>query len=208
MQPAIGCILALVALAAAGCGSSVAPAAGNELEEWSEGPVRWLLLPAEWRQLRGVGSPTEAIRFIERFWARRDPDPRTPGNPFRETFSKRVEESDLLYGENGVRGSLTDRGRALILLGPPSRLRITSEEALTWNPRTESRDKITIRQLPLEVWTYRLEDFSSPLALALEATGEATEYSVTFTKDLDRTYLSDGEDLLELAVRTAFVHPE
>lgn len=175
----------------------------NSLAEWARGPVRWLLLPAEQRRLREISSPGVAMEFVERFWARRDPDPSTRENPFRETFYKRVEAADLLYPEGEVRGSLSDRGRALILLGSPTGLRVTSREALEWDPAAGREDNVRIRYLPLEIWTYELEDFERPLRLALMALGEEAEYRVSFVKDLDRTSLNEGAALLDLATRTA-----
>ena len=180
-----------------------APVDRSELEAWAEGPVRWLLLPAERRDLAAISTPAEALRFVERFWARRDPDPSTEINPFRERFYRRVEAADLLYVEGGVRGSLTDRGRALILLGSPTGLRVTSTEALEWDPSTGSADNVKIRYLPLEIWTYQLEDLRRPLREALVAVDEGEELRVSFVRDVDGTRLSEGEDLLDLALRTA-----
>ena len=68
-------MLALVAawLPAPGAGQPTPPAGQEGLAEWAAGPVRWLLLPAEQRQLREITGPGAAIGFIERFWAVRDP---------------------------------------------------------------------------------------------------------------------------------------
>ncbi len=175
----------------------------TELTAWAAGPVRWLLMPAEQRRLREISESGAAVGFIERFWAQRDPDPAVPGNPFREMFYKRVEAADLLYVDEGRRGSLTDRGRALILLGSPTRLRVTSQEALSWDPSSGASDNVRVRYLPLEIWTYRLEDLERPLRLALMALGDDTEFRISFVKDVDRTSLNEGQPLLELAARTA-----
>ncbi|MDX1384910.1 MAG: GWxTD domain-containing protein, partial [Thermoanaerobaculia bacterium] len=106
--------MGLIAALAIGGGQGVAAAEApvpRDLEQWAQGPVRWLLLPAEERELRRLDDPASAATFVERFWARRDPDPTTPGNPYREAFAQRVEAADLLYEEPELRGSLTDRGR-------------------------------------------------------------------------------------------------
>ncbi len=188
---------------ASGQSESTAPTDLEALTEWARGPVRWLLLPAEQSAMREVSSRADAFMFVERFWARRDPDPATRENPFRETFYKRVEAADLLYAEDDVRGSLTDRGRALILLGSPTGLRVTSQEALSWDPSSGSEDNVRIRYLPLEIWTYQLEHFQRPLRLALMALGDETQFRVSFVKDIDRTSLQEGESLLDLAAKTA-----
>jgi GWxTD domain-containing protein len=175
----------------------------GELTEWAEGPVRWLLLPAELRRMKEVKSPGEALGFIERFWALRDSDPATPGNPYREQFFRLVEAADLLYAEDGVRGSLTDRGRALILLGAPSGLRVSSQEALEWDPATGRSDNVRVRYVPLEIWTYQAEDLDRSLRLALRALTEETTFKVSFVKELEGTELAEGEEILELAAKTA-----
>ena len=179
------------------------PEPATSLDEWARGPVRWLLLPAEQRRLREIETPAVARGFVDRFWARRDPDPATEANPFRDTFYKRVEAADLLYAEEGVRGSLTDRGRALILLGSPTGLRVTNREALSWDPAVGSEDNVRVRYLPLEIWTDRLEDFDRPLRLALMALSDDEEYNVSFVNEVARTSLSEGGPLLDLAVKTA-----
>ncbi|MDX1582690.1 MAG: GWxTD domain-containing protein, partial [Thermoanaerobaculia bacterium] len=59
--------------------------------------------------------------FVDLFWARRDPTPSTPANEWKAAFEERVAVADEQWDEGRVRGSLTDRGRALILLGAPAR---------------------------------------------------------------------------------------
>jgi GWxTD domain-containing protein len=202
----------LLASLVASCGSAPPPAEPppaprGDLSSWSAGPVSWLLLPAEWRQLRKVDGPAEAIRFIERFWARRDPDPLTPGNAFRETFAQRVEAADLLYAEEEVAGSMTQRGRALIILGSPGKLRVSSEPSLDWRPDPASKRDLAVREVPAEIWTYRVQDLTPTLAMALAARGDQREHSLTFLKTAERTHLVDGEELLDLAARTAVAAP-
>lgn len=200
-------LLALVAtVPLPGCGTG-APRVRvpPQLGQWAEGPVRWLLLPSEWRRLRRISDHAEAIRFIEGFWWRRDPDPAVPGNPARQTFLERVDAADVLYAEESVRGSLTDRGRVLVLLGPPSHLEVGSEPTLAWDPRTESRVKLTSKHRVVEEWGYRMDDLSAGLLeVAREDArerGEALILTVKFVSDPRGTRVVEGEILLELAAR-------
>ncbi len=63
--------------------------------------------------------------FIEAFWQRRDPNPTTPENEFREEHFARIAYANEFYGrDTGRSGWRTDRGRFHILLGPP---RITED---------------------------------------------------------------------------------
>ena len=56
--------------------------------------------------------------FITDFWAKRDPDPFTEENEFKEEFYQRIEYANKRFHE-GVPGWKTDRGRIYIYLGPP-----------------------------------------------------------------------------------------
>ena len=111
-------------------------------KRWREGPVRYLLTSAENRTYRGLkrATPEERARFIEEFWARRDPDPARPGNFYRELFYRRVAEANRQFIDAPVPGWKTDRGKVHILLGPPD-----EGDRIT----TGRSDRFVI------VWTYR-----------------------------------------------------
>ncbi len=62
----------------------------------------------------------ERDRFIEAFWSRRDPNPATPANEYREEHQRRIEYANEFLGRDTFRpGWRTDRGRFYILLGEP-----------------------------------------------------------------------------------------
>jgi len=58
--------------------------------------------------------------FIAEFWERRDPDTDTAVNEYRLEYEDRVKKAALMFHGEGRPGWLTDRGRILILFGPPS----------------------------------------------------------------------------------------
>ena len=198
-------LLALVVALPVAADSGPPPA--ERISEWARGPVRWLLRPVERRQMRRVKTPAEAANFVERFWARRDPDRARPGNSYRDLFYQRVEAANLLYPESEVAGSMTDRGRALILLGPPSSLRVASRPALKWNPDKGARNKVTTRLLPMEVWGYDRSALSQVLAESLATLGDSEGVTLSFVAERERTYLLEGEEFLELAARVAVAKP-
>jgi GWxTD domain-containing protein len=206
----LGRLLAVCALLwlPLGCGGTgrpapPGPASGPSLSAWAAGPVSWLLLPGERRQLRGVDSSVASVYFIEDFWQRRDPDPTVDGNPARQTFNERVDAADQLYPEPGRRGSLSDRGGALILLGSPSHLHVTSRSALNWDPRERRGKRVTNERREYEIWGYRLEDLPVALTEAVRNRGgsEPVRLQLTFAHGRERTYLVEGGELLELAAR-------
>lgn len=61
---------------------------------------------------------SERENFKKKFWKKRDTDPDTEMNEFKEQYFERIEEANRRYTA-GMPGWLADRGRILILLGPP-----------------------------------------------------------------------------------------
>ena len=185
-----------------GCGSAPArPAGGVGLDE---GPTRWLMLPEEQRKFRRLHTTREAVDFIEAFWRRRDPDPNTPGNEFSKTFYERVEASDRLYSEGGTRGSLTDRGRALILLGPPPVQRYYQKKVPGWDPgRPGAPSAVQTRILSLESWVYAVTDLPPVLQQRIQEDDGRAEIVLAFVVDPRHTYLTEGDKYLDMAVRAA-----
>ncbi len=96
------------------------PREPRTIEEWHEGPVRYLMNRTETREFRRLETNSERVAFIRRFWDRRDPDPRTPANEARLVFWQRVAESNRKFGDTPLPGWKTDRGKIFILLGPPN----------------------------------------------------------------------------------------
>jgi len=197
----------LVALGAGGLGAggcrTAADLPGSALA-WIEGPVRWLVLPEEARRFRRLSSQAEVLAFIDEFWRRRDPEPEVSGNPFAQRFFERVQAADLLYAGEGGPGSLTDRGRVLILLGSPSVLRYTQKSVPTWQPGgVRSGRPSATERLRIEVWGYEPADLPGPLLARLEERAVEFPVEVLFVEEGRATILVSGEDLLEEIARAA-----
>lgn len=90
-------------------------------EAWANGPVRFLLTPAEADEYRHLSDSMARSEFITKFWKARDPKPETPENEFRDEFEKRIAFADQYFAQGERRGSDTDRGTVFVLLGPPAR---------------------------------------------------------------------------------------
>lgn len=186
------------ALSAAACSGAYNPRLSPAMRAWAEGPVRWLMLPAEQREFERLRSDGEARLFVEEFWRRRDPDPATPQNRTRDEFNLRVAQADDAYREGEMRGALTDRGRALVLLGPPPLLRhgYRAAPAPAWRERTGR--PMAVRRVAVESWEYARRDLAPPLAALLDGEGEEG-VKVTFALGDRGARLIDGERYLELA---------
>jgi len=82
--------------------------------------VRHIITPKE-RKIFLEMPQEERARFKEDFWERRDSDPTTEENEFKETYLSRVDEAKRLFS-SGKPGWLTDRGEIFILFGPPTHM--------------------------------------------------------------------------------------
>jgi GWxTD domain-containing protein len=100
-------------------------------KDYFDGPERFLLTKKEKKEWKKIKSEGEAERFIELFWAKRDPDLLTPLNEFLQDFELRVEAADEAFGSDEDRGAMSDRGRTLILLGRPKQRVEQTPEAQT-----------------------------------------------------------------------------
>lgn len=117
-------VLALPGVATAPASSREETAVSEEISasdplEWDEGPAGFLLTRDEKKDWKRITTREQAEEYIELFWARRNPDPTVSFNPFKAQFEERVRYADENFGSRGDRGALSDRGRVLILLGPP-----------------------------------------------------------------------------------------
>ncbi|HVR44167.1 MAG TPA: GWxTD domain-containing protein [Thermoanaerobaculia bacterium] len=107
-----------------------------EHSSW-EPAARYLATPAELDAWKAPIGEEARERFLDEFWTRRDPTPKTEENEFRSSFDARVAFADRAFaGPQGERGSLTERGRALVLLGKPREVMFekisSSSEAEIW----------------------------------------------------------------------------
>ena len=103
----------------------------GQYSDWAKGPVQWIMTKDESQQWKSVKNEEEAKKFIDLFWARRDPTPSTPINEYKDDFDARVEYADGHFAQGRTKGSLTDRGHVFIVMGSPSRLQRSSTEAFT-----------------------------------------------------------------------------
>lgn len=114
-----------LAIAIAAMATSVFAQLSKENSDFGNGPVSWIMTNEEKAQWKGIKTDADAKAFIDLFWARRDPTPGTPRNEFKETFDQRVQYADDHFAAGRTRGAMTDPGRVLIVLGPPTRMTST-----------------------------------------------------------------------------------
>jgi GWxTD domain-containing protein len=145
MLKALGFAFALGALAGGQQTSGIPSEIGGKplgklLEDWPEQYVKWILTKSEREAYLALATDEEKLRFIEYFWARRDPDPKTAENEYRREYLERYAfvANRLSAGRPGWS---TDRGRLYLILGPP--------HAIQQNPMGRYG-----LERPSEIWTY------------------------------------------------------
>ena len=78
-------------------------------KRWLERDVVYIITPEERDTFMKLSTPEEKERFVEQFWLRRDLDPNTPENEFREEHFRRIAYANEHF-HSGVAGWRTDRG--------------------------------------------------------------------------------------------------
>ena len=118
----------LLAVAVAATATVTFAQVSSKYDDFATGPVQWIMSKEEKAQWKAVTNDADAQKFVYLFWARRDPTPGTPRNEFKESFDQRVAYGDQHFAVARTRGSMTDPGRVLIILGPPTRMSSTQRD--------------------------------------------------------------------------------
>jgi len=111
-------LVAVTAFAAAGRAASK-PKLDPESEKWYR-TASLIMTKEESKIFARLPDPESRKEFISDFWAKRDPDPDTPANEFKQEFEARVAHANSRFKEGGP-GYNTDRGRIYIFMGPPDK---------------------------------------------------------------------------------------
>ncbi len=128
-----------------------------EGDKLSKGDKKWLeqevaaFITAEEIEIFKVLLSKDRKLFKELFWARRDPNPMTPHNEFREDYKRRIKRAGGNIRTPGQKGSLTDMGEVFLLFGSPSG---TSRDLREYETDPFSDDS-TVDNLPGQLsWEY------------------------------------------------------
>ncbi len=124
-------------------------------KKWLNEDVKYIIADEERAVFEKLTTPEERENFIEQFWLRRDPDPRTSANEFKAEHYRRIAYVNERF-RSGKPGWMTDRGRVYIIHGEPSYIeRHPSGGSYT---RTNAEGSGQSFAYPFEVWYYRFVD--------------------------------------------------
>ncbi len=123
----------------------------NYYKRWLEEDVAYIITSEEKEIFKNLSTPDEKDQFIEQFWWRRDPDPQTKINEFKEEHYRRIAYANDHY-YSGIPGWKTDRGKIYIRFGKPTGIEAYPGGG-TYNRKPEEGGGTTWTY-PFEVWFY------------------------------------------------------
>jgi GWxTD domain-containing protein len=128
----------------------------SELKEayknWLEKDVSYIITPEEKKAFKQLQTDEERENFIDTFWRRRDPDPDTEENEYREEYYERIAYANERF-TSGIPGWKTDRGRIYISFGKPDSIESHPTGGSYDRPTHEGGGSTTT--YPFEIWFYR-----------------------------------------------------
>jgi GWxTD domain-containing protein len=131
---------------------NIKPELKKAYKDWLDKDVVYLITDEERKAFKKLETDDERERFIEDFWRRRDPDPDTEENEFREEYYERIAYANEHYA-SGIPGWKTDRGRIYITWGKPDEIE-THPSGGSYTRETYEGGGTT-STYPFERWFYR-----------------------------------------------------
>src|SRR5881394_990867 len=121
-------------------------------KDWLDKDVTYIITDEERKAWKKLATDDERERFIEEFWRRRDPDPDTDENEFKEEYYERIAYANEHFA-SGMPGWKSDRGRIWIMYGKPDERETHPSGGNYERPSYEGGGNITA--YPFETWVYR-----------------------------------------------------
>jgi GWxTD domain-containing protein len=123
-----------------------------QYKRWLDEDVIYIITPEERRAFLHLQTNEEREQFIEAFWQRRNPDPDSPENTYKEEYYRRIAYANEHFA-SGIPGWKTDRGKIYIMWGPPDEIDAHPTGG-TWDrPMDQGGGETTT--YPYEDWRYR-----------------------------------------------------
>ena len=120
--------------------------------DWVGKDVKYIITKEEQKAFKQLKTDEERENFIANFWARRDPNPDTEENEYREEYYERIAYANENF-TSGIPGWRTDRGRIYITWGKPDS--VESHAAGSSYDRPNYEGGGTTTTYAFEIWFYR-----------------------------------------------------
>jgi len=131
---------------------NVKPELKKAYKDWLEKDVTYIITDEERRAFKKLATDDEREKFIEEFWRRRDPDPDTEENEFKEEYYERIAYANEHFA-SGIPGWKSDRGRIWIMYGKPDERETHPAGGNYERPSYEGGGSTST--YPFETWFYR-----------------------------------------------------
>lgn len=124
-------------------------------KKWISEEVPYIITDEEKKSFKNLSTDDEREQFIESFWERRNPNPGSPENEFKEEYYRRIAYANEHYA-SGIPGWKTDRGRIYIMYGPADETDSHPSGGTYERPQEEGGGETST--YPFETWRYRYID--------------------------------------------------
>ncbi|HTV57246.1 MAG TPA: GWxTD domain-containing protein [Verrucomicrobiae bacterium] len=121
-------------------------------KKWLDEDVVYIITPEERSAFLHLSTNEEREQFIEQFWQRRNPDPDSPENTYKEEHYRRIAYANEHFA-SGIPGWKTDRGRIYIMWGPPDEIDSHPSGGTYDRPADQGGGETST--YPFEDWRYR-----------------------------------------------------
>ena len=149
----------------------------SQYKKWLNEDVIYIISPEERSAFLHLQTNEEREQFIEQFWQRRNPDPESAENTFKEEHYRRIAYTNEHYA-SGIPGWKTDRGRIYIMWGPPDEVQSNPSGGSYQRPASEGGGETST--FPFEDWRYRyLEGIGENVELEFVDPTMTGEYKLT-----------------------------
>ena len=148
-----------------------------QYKNWLDQDVVYIITPEERHTFLHLSTNEEREQFIEAFWQRRNPDPDSAENTYKEEHYRRIAYANEHFA-SGIPGWKTDRGKIYIMWGPPDEID-SHPTGGTWDrPMDQGGGETTT--YPYEDWRYRyLEGIGENVELEFVDPTSTGEYHLT-----------------------------
>jgi len=145
-------------------------------KNWLDEDVSYIITDEERKAFKALKTDEERDQFIEQFWLRRDPDPDTPENEYKEEYFQRIQYANEKFA-SGIPGWRTDRGRIYIMFGKPDELESHPAGGSYERPSYEGGGSTST--YPFETWWYRyIEGIGSDVEIEFVDPSGSGEYRI------------------------------
>lgn len=152
----------------------------GEYKKWLDEDVRWIISDEERKAFMQLSNDEERDKFIEAFWDRRNPNPDSEDNEFKDEHYRRIEYANEHYAA-GVQGWRTDRGRIYIVYGPPDEIESHPAGGQYERPIDEGGGETST--YPFEDWRYRhIDGIGDEVIIEFVDTCMCGEYHMTMDR--------------------------